>query len=103
MVTVTKLRSGNVFYTFEKGDLINEVDLPTGTPVGICPKCGEQLVVRTGKNGKFIGCEGFAKHSCKSTYNLKSFKAIKKMEISLMRDRRAGHCFELRKSLHIKE
>ncbi len=26
---------------------------------GICPKCGGELVVRTGKRGRFTGCSGF--------------------------------------------
>lgn len=104
MVTVTRLRSGTVSYELEKGELITNIpNLPTGTPVGICPKCGEHLVIRDGKNGKFIGCEGFAKHDCKTTYNLKTFKAIKDMEISFLRSKRPGHCFELIKSLYIKE
>ena len=33
----------------------------------ICPKCGNQLVERNGKNGTFIGCSKFPK--CKYTKN----------------------------------
>ncbi len=28
---------------------------------GICPRCGEQLVERKGKNGAFVGCSGYPK------------------------------------------
>ena len=33
-----------------------------------CPKCGNELVERKGKNGKFIGCSNFPK--CKYTRNI---------------------------------
>ena len=97
----SRVLRGNADIVLEKGDLISEIpNLSYGLPVGICPKCGEELVIRTGKNGKFIGCKGFSK-GCKNTYNIKGFKAIKKMTISLLRDRRAGHGGELIKSLHV--
>lgn len=35
----------------------------------ICPKCGGQLVERSGKYGKFIGCSNYPK--CKYTQNIK--------------------------------
>ena len=28
---------------------------------GICPRCGGQLVERTGKYGEFFGCENYPK------------------------------------------
>lgn len=34
----------------------------------ICPKCGNKLVERNGKNGKFIGCTGFP--NCRYTRNI---------------------------------
>ncbi len=34
----------------------------------ICPKCGEKLVERTGKYGKFVGCSNYPK--CKYTRNI---------------------------------
>ncbi len=36
--------------------------------LGICPRCGKQLVVRQGKNGKFYGCSGYP--NCKFTKKL---------------------------------
>lgn len=102
-MNIKTLRSGNQQIRLEKGDLISEIPgLNIGTPVGICPKCGEELVIRSGKNGKFIGCKGFPK-GCRNTYKIEGFKAIKEMEISLFRDRRPGHGFEMRKSLFVKE
>ena len=35
--------------------------------LGICPRCGKQLVQRKGKNGPFIGCGGYP--SCRFTSN----------------------------------
>lgn len=34
----------------------------------ICPRCGKKLVVRKGRNGSFMGCEGYP--SCKFTKNI---------------------------------
>lgn len=102
-MNIITLRCGDRFVELEKGDLISEIPgLSLNTPVGKCPKCGEDLVVRRGKNGEFIGCKGFPK-GCRNTYKIEGFKAIKKMEISFMRDKRAGHGFEMHKRLHIKE
>jgi ssDNA-binding Zn-finger/Zn-ribbon topoisomerase 1 len=104
MVKTRRYRSGNVDVELEKGELISEIPgLSIGTPVGICPKCGEELVIRGGKNGKFIGCKGFNSKGCKNTYKIVGFKAITKLEISFMRDRRLGHGFEMHKILHIRE
>ncbi len=35
---------------------------------GICPQCGEKLVVRNGKNGKFYGCSAYPK--CHYTHSI---------------------------------
>lgn len=35
--------------------------------LGICPRCGKQLVLRKGKNGPFIGCGGYP--NCRFTAN----------------------------------
>lgn len=48
-------------------------ELENGTIVGICPKCGRDLIIKSGKFGKFIGCKGFNVKGCRTTYNLKSF------------------------------
>ncbi len=34
----------------------------------ICPRCGKNLVMRNGKNGRFMGCEGYP--NCKFTKNI---------------------------------
>lgn len=100
---VTTFRHGGQEITLEKGDFIK--DMPhtgNGTPVGICPKCGQELVIRNGKYGKFIGCSGF-KDGCRVTYKFDAFRALKRMTISLNRSKRLGHGFELLKSLHVYE
>jgi ssDNA-binding Zn-finger/Zn-ribbon topoisomerase 1 len=99
---ITRFRSGDVAVEVKKGELISKIPaLTIGTPVGICPKCGEELVIRSGKNGKFIGCKGF-KDGCRNTYNIDGFKAIKDMRISLIRCKIAGRGFEMMKSLYIR-
>lgn len=42
-----------------------KINLPVETVDKMCPKCGKQLVVRTGKFGKFLACSGFP--DCKHT------------------------------------
>ena len=48
------------------------MDYKVGDKVGVCPNCGGELVVRTGRYGKFIGCSDFPK--CRKTYNIKTFR-----------------------------
>lgn len=43
-----------------------------GDKVGVCPKCGGDLVVKNGRYGKFIACNEFPK--CRNTYKIKGFK-----------------------------
>lgn len=86
MVKITHLRSCKASnYEFSKGEKImtkeNDHFLVNGFPVGICPKCGEKLVIRKSKYGKFVACEGYKK-GCKNTYNLKNFKAMFDFEVS---------------------
>lgn len=40
---------------------INKKIASVKTGGGICPKCGGQLIMRTGKYGNFIGCSNFPK------------------------------------------
>ncbi len=102
-MNIITLRSGNRTVELKKGDLISEIPgLSIGTPVGICPKCGSELVIRSGKNGKFIGCKGFASCGCKNTYKVDGFRAINDMSISFIRSRRAGQAGKMMKSLFIK-
>lgn len=82
MVKITTSRYRNVYYNFEKGEKLSDMDfLTNGFPVGICPKCGEKLVVRNGSFGKFVACGGFKK-GCKNTYNIKNFKTAFAFEVS---------------------
>lgn len=53
------VKLGNVEETTEK------IRLEVETVDKNCPKCGKQLVVRTGKFGKFLACSGFPE--CKHT------------------------------------
>lgn len=46
----------------------NDVERQTPEPVmtdEICPKCGKQMIIKTGRFGKFLACSGFP--DCKST------------------------------------
>jgi DNA topoisomerase-1 len=46
----------------------NDVEKQTPEPVmtdEICPKCGKQMIIKTGRFGKFLACSGFP--DCKST------------------------------------
>lgn len=46
----------------------NDVERQTPEPVmtdEICPKCGKQMMIKTGRFGKFLACSGFP--DCKST------------------------------------
>ena len=46
----------------------NKPDKSLAEGLGACPRCGEQLVQRNGKNGRFVGCSGFPR--CRYTANL---------------------------------
>ena len=82
MVKIRSSRYRNTFYSFEKGEKLAEMDfLVNNFPVGICPKCGERLIVKNGKYGQFIACEGF-KNGCKNTYNIKNFKTAFAFEVT---------------------
>lgn len=45
-----------------------------------CPKCGKTLVIRTGKNGKFLACSGFP--HCRHTEAYEDPDAPKEVQIS---------------------
>ncbi|WP_405286277.1 topoisomerase DNA-binding C4 zinc finger domain-containing protein [Methanobrevibacter sp.] len=68
--------------TIKKGEVIGDIinKLTVNMPVGKCPICGENLVIRKSKYGKFIGCDGF-KNGCKKTYNPEYFTVPKDFEI----------------------
>lgn len=56
------------------GDKIADLNIKVGTVVGICPVCGNKLVVKTGKYGKFVGCNGFKTIGCRKTYKYETFR-----------------------------
>lgn len=43
------------------GDKTEEAKSAPAKMSMICPECGEKLVERSGKFGKFIGCSGYPK------------------------------------------
>lgn len=47
---------------------MKKADTESKVESGICPRCGGNLVERTGRNGKFLGCSNYPK--CKYTHNL---------------------------------
>ena len=56
-------------------EIAEHVKLEVETVDKNCPKCGKQLVVRTGKFGKFLACSGFP--DCKHTEPLDQISGIK--------------------------
>ncbi|MBK5274437.1 MAG: type I DNA topoisomerase [Desulfuromonadales bacterium] len=53
----------------QKDGGVNKSDLTTEATDEKCPECGQPLVVKLGKRGKFIACSGF-KEGCKYTRNI---------------------------------
>ncbi len=53
----------------QKEGEVNKSDLTTEATDEKCPECGQPLVVKLGKRGKFIACSGF-KEGCKYTRNI---------------------------------
>ena len=53
----------------QKEGEVNKSDLTTEATDEICPDCGQPLVVKLGKRGKFIACSGY-QAGCKYTRNL---------------------------------
>jgi len=53
----------------QKDKEVQKSDLTTEATDEKCPECGQPLVVKLGKRGKFIACSGF-KEGCKYTRNL---------------------------------
>ena len=42
--------------------------------VGVCPSCGNELVIRRGKYGKFVACKGYPE--CRVTFNLHARESV---------------------------
>ena len=95
MVFVVKEKTNEIKYTIPRKDGTEEVvykekfigvvdeqlkrlNLPINTVVGTCPKCGQPLVIKKGKFGKFVSCSGFKVSGCKNTYSLEHFKVFDK-------------------------
>ena len=76
-----ELKDGYILKNKYNDKVVNEqpkkLDLPINTIVGTCPKCGQPLVIKKGKFGKFVSCSGF-KNGCKNTYSLETFKVFNK-------------------------
>ena len=53
----------------QKEGEVNKSDLTTEATDEACPECGQPLVVKLGKRGKFIACSAF-KEGCKYTRNV---------------------------------
>lgn len=66
------------FYTpFEKDlenatELIEKVKLPDEETGDICPKCGKNIIVKTGRFGKFLACSGFPECKYTSSFQIKT-------------------------------
>ena len=58
----------------QKDGEVNKSDLTTEATDEKCPECGQPLVVKLGKRGKFIACSGF-KEGCKYTRNIEQENA----------------------------
>ena len=85
-VRQSRVNFDNYTISIEKGEIIGDIidKLKVNMPVGKCPVCGEDLVIRRGKYGLFIGCAGF-KNGCRKTYNPKFFKVFNDMDIMMHR------------------
>lgn len=74
----------------------------TGEYVGTCPDCGKRLVVRSGKYGRFVGCEGFRK-GCRKTYSLKNFRIYSQHWCDRINLERAVMNCDLKMAEHIRD
>lgn len=59
----------NLMSRVQGQSLVEELSVANDTSVSdfICPRCGNELVLRSGSHGKFYGCRGFPK--CRYTQN----------------------------------
>ena len=55
---------------FSRGEdgAVRIADKPKEESVGTCPQCGKKLLLRHGRNGEFLACEGYPQ--CKYTANI---------------------------------
>ncbi len=69
----------------------NILSLKTAKPLGRgCPKCGEELILRSGRFGEFIACSGFPK--CKYTEQVEGDKEAKEQTASESSDEICDKC-----------
>ncbi len=69
----------------------NIVSLKVAKPLGrACPKCGEELLLRSGRFGEFIACSGFPK--CKYTEQVEGAKEDKEKKESESSDEICDKC-----------
>ena len=65
----------------QKGDYLKDLDLSVGTVVGKCPKCGRDLIIKTGRYGRFVSCSGYYVWGCETSYRYESFRMFDKETI----------------------
>lgn len=51
---------------------MNIKNMEVGDIVGFCPRCNNELIIRKGKYGLFIGCSNYPR--CKKTFNYEGFR-----------------------------
>jgi len=77
----------------QKEGEVTKADLTTEATDEKCPECGEALVVKLGKRGKFIACSGY-KDGCKYTRNIDQPDQPEKAE-PVLSEEKCGKCGEL--------
>lgn len=75
---------GEINTTVQRKDVTQEITDE------VCPKCGKKLLIRLGRNGKFIGCSGYP--DCDYTRNLNETAAEKKEEPQIVEGRVCEKC-----------
>lgn len=94
------------FYEPFKTDLekaMEEMKSVKGTPEesgSVCTICGEPMVVRWGKHGKFLGCSAFPK--CKNTVPLNETGVPAQAEVTDQTCERCGSAMVIKTSRHGK-
>jgi len=74
----------------QKDGEVQKSDLTTEATDEKCPECGQPLVVKLGKRGKFIACSGF-KEGCKYTRNVDGDKDAEASE-PVVSDEKCDKC-----------
>ena len=95
----------NFYQPFEKRltaavETMKEVRKQEEVTDEICEKCGAQMVIKWGRNGKFLACPNYPE--CKNTRNLASKEAPADPELSPEKIEQLGKCPECGSDLAIK-